>query len=84
MIKKILSFFSGGSNTASVAEGKQEGTVKFFNRKKGYGFIRAERTGKDVFVHASSLQANINKGDQVVFELEHSKKGLEAKNVQVI
>jgi cold shock protein len=56
------------------------GTVKFFNTAKGFGFIEAdEGGGKDVFVHASALEAAsirmLNEGDRVSFVLEDDRKG---------
>ena len=59
------------------------GTVKFFNTSKGFGFITPEE-GKDVFVHANDLIDEINEGDQVSFDVEESEKGLNAVNVKVV
>jgi len=61
-----------------------KGTVKFFNDTKGFGFISEEGTDKDHFVHISGLIDEINEGDQVEFELQEGKKGLNAVNVKVI
>ena len=61
---------------------QKEGQVKFFNRKKGYGFIESPAATKDVFVHVSDLNDWVKKGDQVTFELIFNQKGLVAKNVQ--
>ncbi|AIY12838.1 MULTISPECIES: cold-shock protein [Cellulophaga] len=61
------------------------GTVKFYNVSKGYGFITNDNTGKDIFVHATSLNgAELNEGDQVEYEEEEGKKGIVAGQVQVI
>jgi cold shock protein len=60
------------------------GTVKFFNRSKGFGFITPEDGDKDVFVHQNGLIDNINEGDKVSYEVEESPKGLNAVNVKVI
>jgi CspA family cold shock protein len=61
-----------------------EGTVKWFNESKGYGFITAE-DGTDVFVHYSSLQGDgfrtLAEGDSVSFDTEDGTKGLKAVNV---
>jgi len=57
------------------------GTVKFFNESKGFGFITPDDGGKDVFVHASGLTDTINEGDQVTFDVEEGRKGLNAVNV---
>ncbi|MEJ1223855.1 cold-shock protein [Sediminicola sp. 1XM1-17] len=60
------------------------GTVKFFNDSKGFGFITEEGTNKEHFVHVSGLIDEIREGDEVEFELEQGKKGLNAVNVKVI
>ena len=61
------------------------GTVKFFNESKGFGFITPDEGGKDVFVHANGLNENsITEGDKVSYEVEEGKKGLNAVNVTVI
>ena len=62
-----------------------QGTVKWFNDAKGYGFI-SQDTGEDVFVHYTSITMegfrSLNKGDEVVFEVERGPKGLHAVSVQ--
>ena len=60
------------------------GTVKWFNTTKGYGFIAPDDSGKDVFVHANGLIDQIKDGDQVSYEVEEGKKGLNAVNVKVV
>lgn len=61
----------------------QEGTVKFFNETKGFGFITPSQGGNDVFVHTTGLIEDIQKGDIVLFEVKNSPKGLTAVNVKV-
>ncbi|HTN47425.1 MAG TPA: cold-shock protein [Flavipsychrobacter sp.] len=61
----------------------QEGTVKFFNETKGFGFITPAQGGQDIFVHVSGLQEEIRENDKVVFEVQNGKKGLNAVNVRV-
>jgi CspA family cold shock protein len=61
-----------------------QGTVKFFNESKGFGFITEEGTKKEHFVHISGLIDEIKEGDEVEFELKEGKKGLNAVNVRVI
>lgn len=61
----------------------QEGTVKFFNESKGFGFISNANGGEDVFVHVSGLIDRVNENDQVTFDIEKGKKGLMAVNVVV-
>jgi CspA family cold shock protein len=62
----------------------QEGTVKFFNGTKGFGFITPANGGQDIFVHVSGLYDEIRENDKVTFEVENGKKGLNAVNVKVI
>lgn len=59
------------------------GTVKFFNVTKGFGFIRDEETGEEYFVHVSGLIDKINENDNVTFELQEGRKGLNAVNVKL-
>jgi CspA family cold shock protein len=59
------------------------GTVKFFNNSKGFGFIAPDDGSKDVFVHLNGLIDKINEGDKVSFDVEEGKKGLNAVNVRV-
>ena len=64
---------------------KQQGTVKFFNTEKGFGFIKHNDSNKETFVHASGLKsANIKEGDSVAFDLQEGKKGMNAVNVEVV
>jgi len=57
----------------------QNGTVKFFNRSKGFGFIAPDDGGKDIFVHASALERSgipgLDEGDKVTFEIEDDPRG---------
>ena len=60
------------------------GTVKFFNVEKGFGFITPEDGSKDVFVHANGLIDEIREGDKVSYDVEEGQKGLNAVNVEVV
>jgi CspA family cold shock protein len=63
----------------------QEGTVKFFNDTKGFGFIKPKDGGPDVFVHVSDLNGTqLRENDNVTYEVKNGKKGLNAVNVTVI
>jgi len=60
------------------------GTVKFFNDAKGFGFITPDDGGKDVFVHVNGLDGDsITEGDKVSYDVEEGKKGLNAVNVRL-
>ena len=59
------------------------GTVKFFNTSKGFGFITPDDGSKDVFVHQNGLTDEIKEGDKVSYDVEESPKGLNATNVTV-
>ncbi|MBL7766655.1 MAG: cold shock domain-containing protein [Chitinophagaceae bacterium] len=61
----------------------ETGKVKFFNETKGFGFIKVDGSGKEVFVHVSGLKQDIQEDDSVVFDLEEGKKGLNAVNVRL-
>ncbi|MFT4698161.1 MAG: CspA family cold shock protein [Flavobacteriaceae bacterium] len=60
------------------------GTVKFFNEAKGFGFITEEGSNSEHFVHITGVNDEIREGDEVQFELQEGKKGLNAVNVTVI
>lgn len=62
----------------------QKGKVKFFNFTKGFGFITPEDGGDDVFVHQTGLTEDIRENDNVEFDTERGKKGINAVNVTVI
>jgi len=60
-----------------------KGTVKFYNETKGFGFIKDNNSSKEYFVHSSGLKDNIRENDEVTFDLEEGKKGLNAVNVKL-
>ncbi len=61
----------------------QSGTVKFFNESKGFGFISTKGSNEDIFVHVSGLIDEIRMNDEVTFEVQQGKKGLNAVNVRL-
>jgi CspA family cold shock protein len=60
----------------------KKGTVKFFNETKGFGFIK-EEGGQEIFVHATGLIDKVKENDEVVFETQEGKKGINAVNVKL-
>jgi cold shock protein len=72
------------NNLGVVSVSREQGTVKWFNAAKGYGFIQRQ-SGEDVFVHFSAIQSegykSLNEGQAVEFEVKQGPKGLQAENV---
>lgn len=62
----------------------KEGTVKFFNNEKGFGFIKPSDSSEDLFVHKSGLIDEIRENDRVRFDVERGKKGMNAVRVELI
>ena len=64
-----------------------QGTVKWFNAEKGYGFI-SQDNGTDVFAHFSAIQSDgfksLNEGDKVMFNIEEGQRGLQAVNITTL
>lgn len=60
-----------------------KGTVKFYNDSKGFGFIKEDKTDKEYYVNAAGIKENIAENDEVTFDLEEGKKGLNAVNVKL-
>ncbi len=59
------------------------GTVKFFNELKGFGFIKDDESENEYFVHATGLIDQVREGDEVTFELQEGRRGLNAANVKL-
>ncbi|HOH99034.1 MAG TPA: cold shock domain-containing protein [Bacteroidales bacterium] len=60
-----------------------QGTVKFFDTTKGFGFIKEEGSEQDHFVHVTGLIDNVKEGDEVTFELQEGRRGLNAVKVRL-
>lgn len=78
MLKKWINKLLGNNKSTTL----KEGTVKFFNKSKRFGFITINDTEEEVFVHASNLIDKIKKTDKVTFEVEQGDKGLTAIKVR--
>jgi cold shock protein len=61
----------------------KQGTVKFFNQTKGFGFVKETATGEEFFVHVSGLVDEIRENDTITFEVQQGKKGLNAVKVRL-
>ncbi|RZJ70578.1 cold-shock protein [Flavobacterium sp.] len=62
----------------------KEGTIKFFNEEKGFGFITPNDGGDDIFVHITGLNGQVRENQQVTYSVEQGKRGLNAVNVTAI
>lgn len=62
----------------------KEGTVKFFNEAKGFGFVRETATNEEFFVHVSGLVDKVRENDAITFEVTQGRKGLNAVNVRLV
>ena len=79
MIKQFINKLINKSKVTIM----KEGTVKFFNNAKGYGFITVKDTNEEIFVHSTSLIDDIRENDDVTFDIEEGEKGLSAVKVSL-
>ncbi|QHT71548.1 cold shock domain-containing protein [Rhodocytophaga rosea] len=61
-----------------------QGTVKFFNESKGYGFIKDDDSQQDIFVHVSGLEEEIRENDRVSYKITEDKRGSKAIEVKMV
>jgi len=80
MFKKFINKLFGNSKPS----GTNEGTVKFFSTKKGFGFITLKDSEDEIFVHANNLIDRIKDKNKVTFNIEKSPKGPIATNVRLV
>ena len=80
MIKKILNKLL----KINKVTGMKEGTVKFFNNAKGFGFIKINDSEEEIFVHSTNLIDKIKENDHVKFDVEKGEKGLNAIRVSLV
>ncbi len=80
MIKNIINKLINSNKTNTM----KEGTVKFFNNAKGFGFIKLNDSDEEIFVHFTNLIDEIREDDKVKFEVEEGEKGLSAVKVSLV
>lgn len=80
MIQQIIKKLINTNRTNTM----KEGTVKFFNNAKGFGFIKINDSNEEVFVHSTNLIDDIKENDHVKFDVEQGDKGLSAVKVSLV
>lgn len=80
MIKQFINKLMNTNNNKIM----KEGTVKFFNHAKGFGFITVKDSEEEIFVHTSNVIDRINENDNVTFDVEKGEKGLSATMVKLV
>ena len=86
---KIKAFFRSEPKASAPTAGKaprgqHTGTIRYFNYRKGYGFISCPDLEDDTFVHVSDTDGSLRKGDRVTFRIEREDKGPRAREVAVL
>lgn len=86
MIKQLIQKLrnTNSNNNINKLILMKEGTVKFFNNAKGFGFIKIKDSEEEIFVHTSNLIDEIREDDHVQFEVEKGEKGLSAVKVSLV
>lgn len=83
-----MSFFTVLARVITGRGNKMKGKVKWFNEKKGFGFIEPEDKGADIFVHFSAIKSEgfktLAEAQEVTFEIEQGQKGPQATNVEFV
>jgi len=90
VVRSVPRLFAHVARAENLYQEKQMtiGTVKFFNTAKGFGFISPEGGGKDVFVHATALEAagmrSLGEGQKVSFDIQPDARGAKATNIRIV
>ena len=88
LLIRLRNLFNPGSkqviNQEHSLKRKETGFIKFFNRSRGYGFIRLKEMDTKVFFHITEVDGHFRVGDRVKFDLGRNPKGLVAKNVESV
>ncbi len=79
MLKRFINKLFNANKAGDI----KEGTVKFFNNTKGFGFISIKDSDEEIFVHSTNLIDKIRQNDKVTFEVEKGDRGLSAVNVRL-
>ncbi len=83
LLKNLLTFVTAKCHITITIFTMYNGTVKFFNESKGFGFIVDSASGEEIFVHVTGLIDNIREGDKVTYQTERGKKGMNAVDVKI-
>jgi CspA family cold shock protein len=78
---RIVAFFSSKEGE-STSQKLKKGSIDFFNRSRGYGFIKSREFSNRIFVHIKDINDRFRVGDPVQFEVERNEKGFIARNVR--